>query len=204
MKKIILSFLFVIVSIIIIFVLFGSFESFSSSLLSAYSDDPVKYIGTSFIILATDVVMPVPSSILMYLNGYTLGVVSGSILSWISLMTSSVLAYAIGKYNPFKYLDNLENRSVTDLGPYLIIVSRGIPVLAEAISIMGGVTRMPIRKFILLHAIGYIPICVLYAYLGKYAINKNSFVLALGISIGITVLFWLAGYVLNYYKKAQI
>lgn len=198
-KKILFSFIVVSISILVVFALFGSFESFTENLLSAYSTEPLKYLVSSFVILASDVIMPVPSTIVMYLNGYVLGVVQGALLSWVSLMLSSILAYVIGRYNPWSRVQVGADDTLLKVGPYAIIVTRCIPVLAETISILGGIIHYPFKKFIIYHGIGYVPICVLFSYFGTYAMVNNQFVLALGISVGVTVLLWAAGYFLRLY-----
>ena len=203
MKRIIIPFFIVSATILIIFLLFGSFEKIAENLLENYSEQPWVYAAWSFIILVSDIVMPVPSTIVMYLNGFVLGTFVGSILSLVSLMLSSCIGYLLGKFTPFKRSDSMSIKLLDRYGPYVIIMTRGIPVLAEAVSIMCGYIGFSFRKFLWLHLIGYVPICILYAYLGTIANQNSAFGIILGISIVITILFWFFGARLSANKNLE-
>jgi uncharacterized membrane protein YdjX (TVP38/TMEM64 family) len=55
-----------------------------------------------------------------------------------------------------------------------VIVSRPIPILAEAVSIIAGVSRMPAHRFFPATMLGLLPTAVIYAVAGAYAMNFNS------------------------------
>jgi uncharacterized membrane protein YdjX (TVP38/TMEM64 family) len=133
-----------------------------------------------------------------------MGIAGGFLLSLISLMISSFIGYYIGK----RFSKRDQSPSFTNFflryGFASIILTRGIPILAEAISIVGGYTQMSLKKFTLFHVVGYLPVCFIYAYLGKYAKEEDAFLTVLLVSIGITILFWLYGYVLNKRRIKEI
>ncbi|HPP88311.1 MAG TPA: hypothetical protein PLM75_10680, partial [bacterium] len=72
-------------------------ESYFSALLRDVSANHVAYSFISFLVLTSDIVLPVPSSIVMYLNGYVLGILIGSLVSLISLLVSSIIGYFVGR-----------------------------------------------------------------------------------------------------------
>jgi len=165
--------------------------------LNSYQENPIVFSLISLVILASDVVLPIPSTIVMYLNGYVMGIVGGFLLSLSSLMISSLIGFYIGKRFSRRDQSPSFSRFFHRYGFASIILTRGIPILAEAISIVGGYTQMSLRKFTLYHIIGYLPVCFIYAYLGKYAKEEDAFITVLLVSVGITILFWLYGWLLD-------
>ena len=199
MKKVLIVFGSVVLFIIIMFLLLGSYESRAEELLQSYQNYPGTFISISFLLLVLDIILPIPSTIIMYLNGFVMGLLIGTIVSFISLLCSSICGYAIGKtLNKSNY--EKYQRFYDKYGPSAIILTRGMPIMAEAISIMCGYIRIPFRRFLFFQAIGYLPVCLIYAYLGTIANENEAFLPVLGISIIITILFWLYG---TYIQKKQ-
>lgn len=204
MKKILIVFSSIVFFILVVFFLLGCFESKAEFILNNYQDRPSLFMLFSFLILATDVVLPIPSTIVMYLNGYVMGILPGFIISMASMMVSSIAGYLIGSRLTFT------PKSVTSAGIYnkygqmAILLTRGVPILAETVSIMSGYVKMPFKPFVLYHFIGYIPVCLTYVYLGKFAKDQNAFSLVFLTSIILTILFWIYGYFLSKKETRQV
>ena len=122
--------------------------------LQAQGDHALSIGLVGAALLAMDVILPVPSSILGALLGGRLGFVLGSLWAALGLMMGSALGYALGRLWPTRFADDL--REVTGQAPALAVIalSRPVPVLAEAISIAAGVTRVPPLRFALASSIG--------------------------------------------------
>ena len=63
-------------------------------------------------------------------------------------------------------------------GAWGIVLSRPVPVLAEASVIAAGFTGMPFAKFAALSALSNLGISAAYAYTGATAADRESFLLA--------------------------
>lgn len=200
MKNLTLPFLIASCIIIVIFIAFGSFENYSTDLLNSLSDKPFSFSAISGLILVGDIVLPVPSSVVMYLNGYVLGTGYGTLLSFVSLMISSVLGYGLGGAPRFIKLIQSKKQTSKILEKYggiAIILTRGIPILSESICMVCGYNKMNFKNYMTFNFIGFLPICILYAYMGTIASELNAFLYALILSIVVTILFWGLGFLIN-------
>lgn len=193
LKSTVIPTLIISVLIILTFVLFGSIEDYFISLLEEVQEQKLIFSILSFLILLSDILLPVPSSIIMFINGFVLGVVGGGLLSLFALMGASVVGYFLGKFsqNIFHSKANISASSMVEsYGMIAIIVTRGMPVLAEAVSIVCGYNRMNFRKYLLFSFIGYLPLCFLYSFFGQLGQDKNLFLITFFISLLIAAVMW--------------
>jgi 3-dehydroquinate synthase len=101
-------------------------------------------------LLALDVLLPIPSSIVGAMLGGRLGFVAGFGWAFLGLCTGQVTGYALGRLLPARWASELaEVPSIA-----LVFLSRPVPVLAEAVSIAAGVERMPFLQFMAAGAAG--------------------------------------------------
>src|SRR5678815_825922 len=100
-------------------------------------------------LLIADVVLPVPSSIVMVAHGALFGVLWGTMLSLVGSVGAAVFGFAIGRRG----------------GTLAIIVTRPVPLLAETVAIMAGASSMSWRAIILASIAGSLPPALLYACL---------------------------------------
>ena len=209
MKRLIFLFVFVSLVIIITFLLFNGLENkmetWAHSASSAWT-----YSAISFGLLAGDVLLPVPSSLLMILNGKVLGVVAGASLSLLAGMTASLIGFYLGRkstrfVNKFFSEKDIAagNRFFTRFGSFSIAISKFIPILSETISFISGCSEISLRNFLFNSFIGHLFISVTYAFLGYYALSYNSNVLS-GIVIGSLLLVtWLFAMISKRYAKNE-
>ena len=153
------------------------------------------YILFSFSFLALDTLLPVPSSLLMILNGKILGPIFGTFLSLVSGLLASVFGFYLGRSaNPYfdKFFESHDkaysNQLFRKYGNPAITISKALPVLSEAISFVAGTTSMPLKTFILYSAIGHLIVSVMYAYLGSFSNAIHSGLVTI-IIIAFAVLF---------------
>ena len=195
-KNLLYPFLITIMSIIIVFLVFENLEGYFSDTLNALSKHPFQFAAVSFSILMADIVLPVPSSIVMYVNGYVLGTVLGAFVSLLSLLVSALIGYYLGKITSLGLKatsDEHANTILSKYGTVAILMSRGIPILSESICIVCGYNNMPLKKYLILNLIGYIPLCVLYAFCGSIGYDENNFLISFVCSLFISVSFWFFG-----------
>jgi uncharacterized membrane protein YdjX (TVP38/TMEM64 family) len=155
--------------------------------------------AAAFALLAGDVVLPVPSSALMLLNGALFGPVGGALLSLAASEAAALLGWAIGRRGG-RLLDRAvapEARArvaelVAARGAVAIVVTRPVPIVAETAVILAGAAGMPLGRLALAAAVGSVPPAVAYALAGAYA---QSFDAGLAVFAGVLVLaagFWWA------------
>lgn len=125
-------------------------------------------------LLALDLVLPTPSSVLMTLSGAVLGIVAGTLVSFGGAMASALLGYGLCRRYGREWFRRTVGGSeaaraeawVRRHGPWAILLSRSVPMLTELVSCAAGLTGMPLAAFVALSAAGTLPICAVYAWAG--------------------------------------
>ncbi len=125
-----------------------------------------------------------------------LGFIKGTLTSTIGMTISCVIGYyvglkagrpTIGKFVGEEELARLER--LTDRFRYwAIAMTRSLPVLGEAAVIFAGMSRMPIRRFMLVSELSTLGLSAVYAAAGAFSANLDSFLIAFLVSIGISAL----------------
>jgi uncharacterized membrane protein YdjX (TVP38/TMEM64 family) len=130
-------------------------------------------------LLAGDVVLPVPSSLVGTAAGYLLGFAGGTAVAWAGMTAGALLGYALGAragrpaatrlVGPAELarLEALRAR----FGDGVLVVTRPVPVLAEAAVVFAGVGRMPLRRFLALTAASNLGISAAYAAVGHFSFS---------------------------------
>lgn len=133
-------------------------------------------------LLALDILLPVPSSVLSTAAGAMLGFVPGAFASLIGMTAGCVLGHWLGRRSAQRFIDAGElarvSKASSRLGPWVVVVFRAVPVLAEASVFFAGVTGMPRGRFLTLAAASNLGISAVYAAVGAYAVKAESFLLA--------------------------
>jgi uncharacterized membrane protein YdjX (TVP38/TMEM64 family) len=113
--------------------------------LSATDAHALTFALTGGGLLAADVLLPVPSSIVGTMLGARLGFSAGAFTAFVGMMTGQVLAFAVSRRL-------LRTRAgALPAAPTLaaVFLSRPVPVLAEAIAIAAGAARLSWTQFLL-------------------------------------------------------
>jgi len=180
-------------------------EQFTPSVLgNPYDLLGVRGISAALIgiaLLVADVVLPVPSSLIMIANGALFGVGVGAALSILGSLGAGLAGFFIGRHggqvlNRFVPAEEQHraNHMLNEWGVLAIIVTRPIPLLAETTAIMAGASPMRWRSMVLATLAGSVPVAVLYALTGATAANLDNGILAFGVVLLVASLFWLARY----------
>lgn len=171
---------------------------------SPVSGDPSRWIRENSIsaavistgLLALDIFLPIPSSVVMILNGKLFGLLPGMFISLTGGILATTTGYLLGRYGTGKWLRIKENekaeasRLLDKWGIIAVILTRPIPLLSESISIMSGASKMPARKMLLASMAGHLPGAFIYALSGAYASTIQSNVISFFIVIGIATIIW--------------
>lgn len=135
-------------------------------------------------LLTADVLLPVPSSLVMVANGALFGFVGGSVISLVGNVAGFLLAYYLGSRSlPFvrKFVSEQElgraSRVLQRWGVPALIITRPLPILAETAVIMAGVSKLPFARSLAAAATGSLPGCLLYAWAGSQAKHFDATVI---------------------------
>ncbi len=121
--------------------------------LSSVDDNAFLFGMTGMGILALDILLPVPSSILGSLLGARLGFWSGFIFTWTGLVAGNVIGFLLARFASSRIRSWLPPFPKTTTQA-LVFLSRPVPVFAEAVALAAGATRMPLQNFFGLIAAG--------------------------------------------------
>ena len=154
--------------------------------------------AASFALLAADVVLPVPSSALMLLNGALFGPFGGMLLSLAGSEAAALLGWAIGRGGG-GLLDRAVSPAsrarveafVRERGALAVVVTRPVPVVGETAAILAGAAGMPLARLALAAAIGSVPPALGYALAGAYAARFDAALLVLAGVLALAVGYWL-------------
>lgn len=151
------------------------------------------------ILLAADIILPVPSSVLSTAAGALLGFGPGAAVSWLGMSAACVLGYhlarragdaGVGRWLGEEDAETLRTaRAKWQDG--VIILFRPVPVLAEASVFFAGLTKMPFRRFLLLTGLSNLGISAVYAAAGAASAEFDSFLLAFASAIAAPAIFLL-------------
>jgi uncharacterized membrane protein YdjX (TVP38/TMEM64 family) len=177
---------------------FGDLEAGIESHLQS-KQSKILYSLLSFLFLTADIILPVPSSLVMILNGKELGFLYGSILSLMSGLSSSLIGFYLGraaKKYVNRWFTNYELQKSEFLfykyGRVSIIVSKALPILSEAVSVFSGTTGISFKLFLMFSLIGQLVVSCAYAYIGSFMSSANSIVASTIIIVSVSLTGWLA------------
>jgi uncharacterized membrane protein YdjX (TVP38/TMEM64 family) len=156
--------------------------------------------GSIFALLALDVFLPVPSSIVATGAGVILGFAEGTAIVWGGMMAGCLIGYGtgIGAAATARWIvgrDNLVRAEalMRRYGELALVLCRPVPVLAEASVVFAGIVGTPFVRFAALTASSNLGIALGYAAFGAFSMRLDSFLVAFlgalllpGIALGIS------------------
>ena len=161
-------------------------------------------------LLIADVLLPVPSSLVMVAHGALFGVVMGTFLSLLGSVGAALFGFAIGRRGG-KLLTRIvtpaerarADRMLARWGALAVVVTRPIPLLAETVAIMAGASPLGWGRMALAALVGSLMPALLYALTGAAVANFQSTSLMFGVVLLVTGSFWLVGRLLEPYANAR-
>jgi uncharacterized membrane protein YdjX (TVP38/TMEM64 family) len=172
-------------AILVPFFLFGeSLEAAAHLFLEAHPPDWQVALVLSGL-LAGDIVLPVPSSLVSTAAGALLGFWGGTAASWAGMMVASGLGYQIGARAGESALRRMAGESAVarlaglaaSHGHWFLLAFRAVPVLAETSVVFAGASHMSRRGFFTTAALANLGISATYAAIGASAVRTGSFLL---------------------------
>lgn len=149
-------------------------------------------------LLTVDLLVPVPSSVVMIVSGGVFGIAGGASLA----LAGSLLGNYLGFEAARRYGRDAMRRFVGDAqlermeevfarrGALAVVVSRPLPILMETFSIAAGLSGMRRSTFVLASLTGTAPIVVVYAYAGSRAVAEGTLVPAVVMLVAVVAAGW--------------
>lgn len=145
-------------------------------------------------ILAVDILLPVPSSLVATLGGAQLGIPLGTVCGCLGMTLGAIAGWGLGRIvgrSAMARLDDAARDSLAAdgksepqraaaegfqslLGPVLVVITRPLPLIAEAAAIMAGVAAMPFRSFLAAAASGNLVIAFAWSIAGAVGRESDS------------------------------
>lgn len=180
----------------------GSWQSAEGDLVLPEGGAAGAAIGIG--LLVVDVLLPVPSSLVMLAHGAMFGVALGTLLSLVGSTLAGVVAFWLGRRGG-PLLDKLvppEDRQRADAlleryGALALIVTRPVPMIAETLAILAGTSSMSMGRAALAMLLGSIPASALYAITGATAARLDNMLWVFGLVLLIAGGFWWTARKLN-------
>ena len=158
--------------------------------------------GTAVMIvalLALDVFLPIPSSLVMVLSGAAFGVPLGAALALVGSIGGEWLGFELvrryGRRLSATMIGDEElarfNRFFDRHGMAAVVVTRPLPIVMETMSIVAGLSGMRRSAFLTASLLGTAPIVLVYAYAGAFSRDTGSAVPAIVILVAVTGAGWL-------------
>ena len=139
------------------------------------------------LLLAADVFLPVPSSVVSTASGLLLGFGTGALASWLGMTLGCLGGYWAGSRAGRAAAERLVGpqelervtRAGARFGDWTLVLFRAVPVLAEASVLFAGTVRLPFGRFLVVTSLSNLGISVAYAAVGAYSAQVASFLVAL-------------------------
>ena len=132
-------------------------------------------------VLAADILLPVPSSLVATLGGASLGVAPGTACAAVGMTLGSLAGWWLGRAagrRGLAALDNAERARLAAhrqrLGPLVVVLTRPLPILAEAAALVAGAAGMSLHTFLAAAAPANLAIAFAWSLAGALGRTTDS------------------------------
>ncbi len=151
-----------------------------------------------FALLLGDLFLPVPASVVMVAAGALFGTALGTAINTAGALSAALLGYALcrrlGAPAFARLVGDDELPTVQarfeQRAPWVVLLSRAVPMVTETVSCLAGLTRMPLPLFAGLSLLGTLPVAFVYALAGA-ELSGGEPGWSLAVAFGLPVLAWM-------------
>jgi membrane protein DedA with SNARE-associated domain len=138
------------------------------------------------LLLASDVLLPIPSSFVSAGAVALLGAWQGGLTIALGMSVAAWLGYALGALGGEPLVRRMAGPAELERargmmrrhGSWVLLACRGVPVLAEASTLLAGATRLPRLRFLLATGLGNLGLSLAYAAIGVLQLSGWGALLA--------------------------
>jgi uncharacterized membrane protein YdjX (TVP38/TMEM64 family) len=150
----------------------------------------------AILLLMGDLLLPLPATLIMAAIGYIYGPIGGGLISAAGSFLAGSFGYwlcrLLGEKTARRVLGEkdyaLGKKLSGNVGGWVVVLSRWLPVFPEVISCMAGLTRMPAAYFHGALLCASVPLGFTYAFIGHTGIEHPA--LSIGLSAVVPALIW--------------
>ena len=197
--RLLLVFLGLAALVLLVFFVWGDslMEIFSQSGTITWLTSSGKWAwALAIFLLMGDLLLPLPATLIMAAIGYIYGPIGGGLISSAGSFLAGSLGYwlcrLLGEKTARRVLGDkdyaLGKRLLGNVGGWVVVLSRWLPVFPEVIACMAGLTRMPAPYFHGALLCASVPLGFTYAYIGHTGIEHPA--LSIGLSAVVPALIW--------------
>lgn len=207
-----LVFAALVLVIIVPFLVWGEeIERLAPAMLSM-ADTRLLIAGLGIVLLMIDVALPIPSSIISVMLCLLVGPALGALAITIGMSGGFACGYYLGRLLPKHSLrqwvgpqlwDSV-SRQAASSGVIWIMVSRPVPVLAEATSIISGSLGVPFKPAMLAALLTSAGVAGCYSAAAIIGLSNGGFWLAFAASISLAASMWLLSRILRGRMNAKV
>ena len=158
-----------------------SFEDRVNALLHGGDFSPAGRFALVVGVLSGDILLPIPSSAVSTWAGATMGLAMATLACSLGTTLGSVIGFALARAFGLRFaswragqdLDRAEDLSQR-LGPPALLVTRALPILAEATVLLVGVGGLSWRRFLPPVIAGNVLVSLAYAACGRYFAGRDE------------------------------
>jgi uncharacterized membrane protein YdjX (TVP38/TMEM64 family) len=184
----------VLLMVIVPFLLFGdSINLWTDRLIAQAGKKPFLTGALLALLLASDIVVPVPSSLVSTACGMALGFAGGTCASFAGMSLTALAGYFIGRYaspHAGRFIGESEFALLQEFhrkhGAWLLLALRPVPVMAEASMVFSGVSRQPFLRVAAVTMLGNLAVSAVYAAIGAWGTLSDSFVPAFLVAMALS------------------
>ncbi len=176
--------LFLLVSAVVLvtFLLWGdTLDAWTRQAIDGSANNRAKVAFVLFIILASDILLPIPSSVASTLCGLLLGAFLGFWVSFAAMTVSAMVGCLIGRFASGWARRLIGDDDMASLqafqrkcGPWALLALRPVPILAEASTVFAGIGRTPWGQTTLQLLLGNAAVSLVYAIAGAYCAETEN------------------------------
>ncbi len=175
----------------------GMEERFTLEGSVAYLEESGPYAWLAgWLLLLSDVVMPIPGTVVMSALGFIYGTLLGGLLAAAGSMLAGLAAYGacrlMGERAAHWILGEKDYKRghqwFDNGGGWLVCLSRALPILPEVVACTAGLVRMPFKRFVIALACGSLPMGFVFAAIGSAGHDQPG--LAMVLSLAFPAVLW--------------
>jgi len=194
-------FLGLAVLITVVFIIWG--DSFMATFSQEGSVAWLNRYGSwawlgAIVLLMADLFLPLPATIIMSAVGYMYGPFIGGLIASLGSFVAGAFGYWLcrlsGEKLAIKLLGDKDYERgkklfANDVGGWLVVFSRWLPIFPEVMACMAGLTRMPARDFHVALACGSLPLGFVFAFVGYTGVENPWLAVTLSAVIPVVIYF---------------
>lgn len=146
-----------------------------------FRERPAVYASILVLILGSDLLLPVPSSLLITHASVRLGVLGGTMVGFFGITIGSLLGFVCARWWGQRFVERkvseADRRNLTDLmnryGLLVVVLLRPVPILAEASVLLLGLGQMKFLRFLFWLCLSNFFVSLFFALLGDWATKSG-------------------------------